>query len=497
MGLKVDSSFLKFVTMGALGARRVCELMAHAGLQPIELERYSCSNKIWSTKVKRLRLPDLLCVRTGLRVEVRAKSKLTIKMSDAPANADRRWNTGLAPRDMIAFVLIREAENGTLHAAGNAELFWVENLQETEDDSRLGPPKSASEGAERDREWPSIVATNNGVVQAVDDIRISTRLEGGRNQTYQLRGKTAYFAPEQAFLAESQFLAGLPAAKAAFPNPRQVRWNPRDMLRSDSPIDRYVAVKALGVVGGAPDFPAISNIAEHDPEGRVALEAAVSLTRLGSDHGLELLRAAIDDPQVPFLRMEAVLAFSELYGTPLATRCADLLTEYAQAEALADDEVRQAAIWGLGKDGLRTYARLLPFLDAPAEEELVHAVCAFGPDADAAIADDLIAVLADQAAQERKRASASFVLARTIPAHLSAPRLVALRAHASPGTRDWALATLGQMSPAAIRGYVADPALATQLRPLQLTSPETNWTRSEQITDMLAFVRKQTVELRA
>ena len=474
MGLKVDSSFLKFVTMGALGARRVCELMAHAGLQPIELERYSRSNKIWSTKVKRLRLPDLLCVRTGLRVEVRAKSKLTIKMSDAPTNPDRRWNTGLAPRDMIAFVLIREAEDGALHAAENAELFWVESLQATEDNSRLGPPKSASEGAERDREWPSIVASNNGVVQAVDATRISTRLEGGRNQTYQLRGKTAYFGPGQPFLTESQFLAGLPTAKAAFPNPRQVRWNPRAMLRSDSPIDRYVAVKALGVVGGAPDFPAISNIADHDPEGRVALEAAASLTRLGSDHGLELLRAAIDDPQVPFLRMEAVLALSELYGTPLATRCADLLTEYAQAEALADDEVRQAAIWGLGKDGLRAYARLLAFLDASAQEELVHAVCAFGPDAGAAIADELVAVLTNQASPELKRASASFVLARTIPANISAPRLVALRAHASVGTRDWALATLGQMSPAAIRDYVADPVLAAQLRPLQLTSPDTN-----------------------
>lgn len=56
MGLKVDSSFLKFVTMGALGTRRVQELMVRAGLQPIELERYSRSNKIWATKVKRLRL---------------------------------------------------------------------------------------------------------------------------------------------------------------------------------------------------------------------------------------------------------------------------------------------------------------------------------------------------------------------------------------------------------------------------------------------------------
>ncbi len=67
MGLKVDSSFLKFVTMGALGVRGVADLMTQAGLQPIELERYSRSNKIWQTKVKRLRLPDLLCVKTGIR----------------------------------------------------------------------------------------------------------------------------------------------------------------------------------------------------------------------------------------------------------------------------------------------------------------------------------------------------------------------------------------------------------------------------------------------
>ena len=60
------------------------------------------------------------------------------------------------------------------------------------------------------------------------------------------------------------------------------------------------------------------------------------------------------------------------------------------------------------------------------------------------------------------------------------------------GTRT--VATLGQMSPAAIRQYVNDDALAEQLLPLQLTSPETNWTRSEQVTDMLTFVRKQTIE---
>lgn len=259
-------------------------------------------------------------------------------------------------------------------------------------------------------------------------------------------------------------------------------------------MDRYVAVKTLGVVGGASDVRTITSIAEHDPEGRVAMEAAAALVRLGNDRGLELLRHVIDAPAIDYLRMEAVLALSEFQGAALAPSCAELLTEYAHADVFAGDEVRQAAIWGLGKDGLHAYDRLLEFLDVPSEEELVHAVCAFGPDAAPTIADELIAVLTNPASSERRLASASFILARTIPATISAPRLVQHCDHPAARTRNWALATLGQMSPAAILPYVNNAGLAAQLQPLQLTSPETNWTRSERVMDMLTFVRKQTVE---
>lgn len=493
MGLKVDSSFLKFVTMGAVGARRVTELMACAGLQPIELERYSRSNKIWQTKVKRLRLPDLLCVRTGLRVEVRAKSKLAIKMSDAPDNPDRRWNSGLAPEDVIAFVLIREAADGTIQAANNAEFFTVESLIATVAHSKLGPPKSASEGAERDREWPSTVASSDGEVQEVDETRLRTTLATGRNQTYQLRGKTAYFAVGVEFLGDSQFLAGLPAAKANLPDPEQVQWNPRDLLESESPIDRFVALKALGVVGCEADLPAITAIADADPDGRVALEAAASLVRLGNDHGLELLRNAIANPRVEYLRMESILALSEFHGTELSQRCAELLAECAGNVAFAGDEIRQAAIWGLGKYGLRDYVHLLDFLDLPSDEERVHTVCGFGSDVDAGIVDTLITVLTNTDSSERKTAGASYILAKIVPAAQSVPRLVAVRNHNSARTRNWVIATLGQMNPAAVRQHFTDATLTAQLEPIQLISAETNWTRSEQIGEMLAFVRKQTV----
>ena len=493
MGLKVDSSFLKFVTMGALGTRRVHELMTHAGLQPIELERYSRSNKIWSTKVKRLRLPDLLCVRTGLRVEVRAKSKFAIKMSDAENNPDRRWNTGLADRDMIAFVQIRELPDGRMVAADRAELFWVEDLRTTEAQSRLGPAKSASEGAEKDREWLSTVAGQNGVVEAVNQDRFTALLESGRRQTYQLKGKTLYFAVGDAFVAHSQFLAGIPRAKAAFPNAKEIQWNPRALLNAESAVDRYVAIKALGIVGKKSDVQAITEIAERDVEGRVKLEAAVTLVRLGQVRGIELLCDAIQNPTIDYLRMEALLALAEFRGAALAAECARLLVETARNDALRGDEARQAAIWGLGKDGLGAYRELMNFLDVESDEELVHAICAFGSDVGAELADALIAIIVDANSSPRRRASASFILARTIPPEIAAPRLVALSNNVPVEATNWILATLGQMSPTAVAPYVTDANLAARLAPLHLTSPETNWTRSERLVDLLSFVRKQTV----
>lgn len=150
MGFKADTSFLRFLTMGAKGVRQTMRLLTQIGFRPIELERYSASNKIWATKVKRLRLPDILCVKTGLRIEVRAKSALKLKMSDAPANPDRVWDAGLRDSDLVAFVACFESADGPTPAT-DAMFFTVESLRKSVHLSRLGTPKSASEGAERDR----------------------------------------------------------------------------------------------------------------------------------------------------------------------------------------------------------------------------------------------------------------------------------------------------------------------------------------------------------
>ena len=160
MGFKADTSFLRFLSMGAAGARQTIEHLRGMGFEPIELERYCTSNKIWTTKVKRLRLPDLLCVQTGLRLEVRAKSDLKIRMSDAPSNIDRRWDAGLRDDDIAAFIACDD-DNGVPRPARKAVFFAIRDLRDSEGTSQLGPPKSASEGAERDRTWSSIVPSRD------------------------------------------------------------------------------------------------------------------------------------------------------------------------------------------------------------------------------------------------------------------------------------------------------------------------------------------------
>jgi len=76
---KSDYSFLEKLAIGAYGTRRVIEDLKRQGHTPIELERGSTGFNIWkSIKIKCVRVPDILCVNNGIRIESRAKTKLIL-----------------------------------------------------------------------------------------------------------------------------------------------------------------------------------------------------------------------------------------------------------------------------------------------------------------------------------------------------------------------------------------------------------------------------------
>ena len=114
-------------------------------------------------------------------------------MSDAPNNPDRRWDTGLRDDDVTALIACAD-KNGTPVPANEAVFFTVGDLRASVETSALGPAKSASEGAERDRTWPATVPKKNGEVQHVDADRLRVVIDaddGGRPRTQTFALKTS------------------------------------------------------------------------------------------------------------------------------------------------------------------------------------------------------------------------------------------------------------------------------------------------------------------
>jgi hypothetical protein len=489
MGFKTDSSFLRFLTMGALGVRRVMDQLRAAGFEPIELERYCASNKIWATKVKRLRLPDLLCVRTGLRVEVRAKSDLKIRMSDAPKNPERRWDSGLRDDDIIAFVAI-QGEGTSVRAADEAVFFGVDVLRGSEDQSILGRPKSPDEGAERDRTWPAIIPSRNGIVINVNEEKLLVVMGGDgqpeRRQTYTLAGKRPYVRVGDRFKAEISILAGAPSRLAVLQDFRERKYDPLNDLQADQAVDRYAAVKALRY---RPDLRSRSVAAleafltrQGEEDGRVALEAAASAAAIGSRLGEERIIEVVRGDGQQDLRMESVLILTEL-GTDFAR---GELLRLASRTDLEGDELRQAAVWGLGKVGFRAYEDLLPFIDDPAENVALHAIIGFGADTPESVIRKLVADLGS--ASVRRAAAASEVLRI-----LGSETVIGMLIEGATSGSDWALATLGRLPPTLVRPRVEGTSLLARLYPMLLLGEGANWLASQDRVTDIAFLTKQSL----
>jgi len=104
LAFKPDSSFFRKIVIGAVGARAVIADLARQGHRCVELERGSTDTKLWKdVKRKRVRIPDLVCLNCGARIECRAKTKLELAMSHSTTDAERAWDFGMVDTDWIAF----------------------------------------------------------------------------------------------------------------------------------------------------------------------------------------------------------------------------------------------------------------------------------------------------------------------------------------------------------------------------------------------------------
>lgn len=492
MGFKADTSFLRFLTMGARGSLSVIDELRNAGFSPIELERYSTTNKIWSTKIKRLRLPDLLCVQTGLRVEVRAKASLEIRMSHAPNNPDRHWDAGLRAEDVIALVPCKEVD-GMPQAAGAASYFGVDALRASVDDKQLSGMKAASEGSEQYLTWPSVVSNRPGRVITCDAERLAVEWAGdgapARRYTYKLGGKRSYVREGQSFEAGTMILAGTPPCFASLTTYLAHRYDPLQSLQSPNVIDRYSAAKALAF---RPDLvnsarPALEALVGREEDARLALEIAGTAAALETRAGLDYIHDVLWNGADAAMRMEAAFIATEI-GTRtgqgwVTTLLSDIAGNRARFEG---DEVRQAAAWGLGSAGVRRYDLLLHLIADDEEDVALHAIAAFGPDTPQEVVIALVGLLGD--ADARKAAAASEAL-RIIGGDITMRQLIQAARTQSNG-RAWTLATLGRLPAELVRQSLAGDPLLTEVEPLLLVSSG-SWLAPEEVADSLRFLLKQ------
>lgn len=165
MGFKEEADFARFLSMGVVATDAVrSHLRDVHGHQVVELERFAMANKLWQTKVKRLRLPDLLCVRCGRRVESRGKSQLGIILSHSEG---RPWDAG-GTRDDDLFAFVRVVVEGDDPHTSTPAYFRTDAIRVVSEYAKEGGRKATSEGSEVTLTWKTWVPTTSGTVLEID-----------------------------------------------------------------------------------------------------------------------------------------------------------------------------------------------------------------------------------------------------------------------------------------------------------------------------------------
>lgn len=355
---KTDESFLEKIAMGATGTRRTFEDLSRQGHRPLELERGSMSFKIWKAiKIKRVRVPDLLCLSCGGRVESRAKTKLEITMSHSRSVRERGWDFGLDDADHVALVACQRVGTGPLEwqAGTLVQYVRVAPLRRAFRSNQVTHQraKGAQEGFEVRVTWPAAIASADGVVEAVDRERIryrktgEDRVTGLRLQRGRIRLSPLVQAGDQ--VKAAQILASVVPASSSYPCAGGAGVEAyAELSRSTSLSDRYAAAKALGrFEDDAATKALLARVEDAREHVYVRVDAAAGLLRRGHRAGSEFLQATLRDEYLEN-RLEAVIVLGEVRGAE-ATRLLMGVLQDAEQHA----EIRAGAAWSIGEIGSR------------------------------------------------------------------------------------------------------------------------------------------------
>lgn len=351
---KSDVSFLEKISMGAVGTHRVFEDLRSQGHNPLELERGSMSFKIWKNiKIKRIRVPDILCVACGRRVESRAKTTLEISMSHSLSDPERGWDYGLNDSDFVALVICKRVSDRPIdwRADELVQYISVHDLRSAQRNNLivLVKPKGAEEGFEARISWPAAIAKSAGVIESITNDRIQYRRQtDDRMITLSLSKQGLNLNPlirEGDAISENQVLAAVLPVVKQFPCSRKIGQDYYiAQLSSSSLSERYTAAKALSTFPSRDVSKAlIDKVNESNEHIYVRLEAAASLARHNEEQGWSFVKQCLTDDYLQN-RLEAVIVLGEI---PDDTSCQLLCSVLMHNQQ--HPEIRAGAAWALGE----------------------------------------------------------------------------------------------------------------------------------------------------
>jgi len=383
---KTDESFLEKISIGAIGTQRVFDVLRKLGHHPIELERGSMNYKIWKRiKIKRIRVPDILCVDNGVRIESRAKTKLEITMSHSKSDPTRGWDYGMCDDDYVALVVCKKDGDAPIDWSADelVQFVSIENLRKAEkaDAVTYVSPKGSQEGFEARITWPSGIASAEGIVTEIGDNTVKYRTVSGRTNSLRLTksGKNLFplvsigdkVLPNQVLASVVKATHDIPANKvdASF-----FLGNLRSLVLSE----RYAAAKALSYFNQSDVSAALlERIHNADEHIYVKLEAAASLARFGFNEGYDFISQCLEEHYLQNV-LEAVIVLAEIHSDKACSMLCDIL-----ANDCFDSEIRAGAAWGLGeqqnKIALATIVKSFGYVDEGIKIEAARALAKLTP----------------------------------------------------------------------------------------------------------------------
>jgi HEAT repeat protein len=370
LSLKPDSSFFQKIVVGAVGAQAVCHDLAAHGHEFVELERGSTDSKLWKdVKRKRVRIPDLVCLHCGQRIECRAKTTPELAMSHSE-QAERTWDFGMVPHDWIAFPVctpVRKAERmiGRLTDASSYwhERNWVQwqvggyiNYFSVEAfRSHLharSRTKGVTEGAENVISWDATFSTRNGPVLGVDTTERKVKIafpNGTRPYTWSIPANCEIVVSHGDIVQDTQIIAAsvVPLQRNALACPGVL---PTDhishLLSSRERTQRFTGVKLARLLNKTEFFDLAQELANDDEEDvYVRLEAVSYLVACcGAPAAVGFQPYLYNgDPQT---QLETVIAMGDAGTNEAVALLSDLLCSHDRPYFL-----KSAAAWSLGHIG--------------------------------------------------------------------------------------------------------------------------------------------------